>query len=72
MRFDRVNAHFNELKKAVASQKVMVLGEREKARETHVLVRGVWDQKGEIVQPGLPAAISAGASAEAKDTSRPG
>jgi hypothetical protein len=60
LRFDRVNAHVNEVKKNVASQKVMVLGEREKPRETHVLVRGVWDQKGEVVQPGLPAAISGG------------
>lgn len=58
LRFDRVNAHFNELKKSSGSQKVMVLGEREKPRETHVLVRGVWDQKGAVVQPGLPAALS--------------
>ncbi len=65
VRFERMKAHFDELKQAIASQKVMVLGEREKTRETHVLVRGVWDNKGEVVQPGLPAAIRGGASKEA-------
>lgn len=36
---------------------VMVLGERKKRRKTHVLVRGVWDQRGKEVQPRIPAAI---------------
>lgn len=39
-------------------QKVMVLRERDEARETHVLVRGVWDQKGSSVTRGLPSSLS--------------
>lgn len=46
---DRVESYV----KANQVQKVMVLGERERARETHVLLRGVWDQKGDSVEPGF-------------------
>jgi len=37
---------------------VMVLKDRAKPRETHVLLRGVWDQKGEVVKPAIPVALS--------------
>jgi hypothetical protein len=54
---DRVQVHFKEAEKGAGAQNVMVLGERKETRETHVLLRGVWDQKGELVQPALPAAL---------------
>jgi hypothetical protein len=46
-----------QLKEVEAARKVnvMVLADREKPRETHVLLRGVWDKKGEVVAPGVPA-----------------
>ena len=36
---------------------VMVMGEREEPRVTHVLDRGVYDAPAEPVQPGIPAAL---------------
>ena len=48
----------DEFRKAAGKLNVQVLGQREKPRETHVLERGVWDAKGEPVQPGvLPAVL---------------
>jgi hypothetical protein len=46
-----------EAKKAAGEVPVMVLAERAEPRPTHVLVRGVWDAKGESVEPGVPAAV---------------
>ncbi|MEN1681292.1 MAG: PSD1 and planctomycete cytochrome C domain-containing protein [Planctomycetota bacterium] len=43
-----------ELKAEAEPRSVMVLRRREKPRKTHVLVRGVWDAKGDEVVPGLP------------------
>jgi len=37
---------------------IMILKERAEPRETHVLLRGVWDQKGDVVEPALPVALS--------------
>lgn len=37
--------------------KVMVMHDREQPRDTFVLQRGVWDQHGEQVTPGVPAAV---------------
>jgi len=36
----------------------MVLAERPEPRETHLLVRGVWDKKGTVVQRDVPPAIA--------------
>lgn len=47
-----------EAKKAAEILDVMVLTEREKPRDTHVLVRGVWDKKGDRVDRGVPDAIA--------------
>ena len=44
--------------KATESLQVMVLRERKERRETHTLLRGVWDKKGETVAAGTPAALS--------------
>jgi hypothetical protein len=47
-----------DLKKQSGPRKVMVLKEREKPRDTHVLLRGVWDAKGDVVQPAvLPSVL---------------
>ena len=43
---------------------VQVLAEREQKRTTHVLRRGVWDDRGEIVTPGVPHSILARDEAE--------
>lgn len=54
-----VNAN-NELKGARNGwkmQKVQVLGERGGPRDSHILVRGVWDAKGEKVPLAVPRAI---------------
>jgi hypothetical protein len=37
--------------------RVMVMQERPQPRETHVLVRGAWDKKGERVGPGVPGLL---------------
>jgi hypothetical protein len=43
--------------KAAAKVEVMVLAERASPRTTHVLLRGVWDAKGDAVRPGTPAVL---------------
>ncbi len=43
--------------KAARKVDVMVLAEREQPRTTHLLLRGVWDAKGDVVAPGAPAAL---------------
>ena len=50
-------ARVADYERASKPQKVMVLAERREKRETNVLVRGVWDQKGELVSRGVPAAF---------------
>lgn len=37
---------------------VMVLAERAQPRDTHVLLRGVWDKKGDVVKPDVIPAIA--------------
>ncbi|NOX98394.1 MAG: DUF1549 domain-containing protein, partial [Verrucomicrobia bacterium] len=46
-----------EVQKRNKELSVMVLGERKEKRDSHVLVRGVWDAKGEKVNPGILPAI---------------
>lgn len=47
----------SQLKKEKEPRRVMVLAEREEPRQTHVLVRGVWDAKGDSVQPAVLPSI---------------
>jgi len=54
---DRARRQLDEVTKAKKVD-VMVLAERKEPRTTHVLVRGVWDRKGERVERGVPEAIS--------------
>jgi len=55
---DRANAQLKEVQAAAGKLNVMVLAERKEPRDTHVLVRGVWDKKGDVVQRDVPAAIA--------------
>lgn len=55
----RARRQLGEVKKAAEPLSVMVLSAREEPRETHVLVRGVWDQKGEVVRAAVPPAVLA-------------
>ncbi|MCE9632379.1 MAG: PSD1 and planctomycete cytochrome C domain-containing protein [Planctomycetia bacterium] len=53
---DRASRQLAEAKAAV-NVDVMVLAERPQPRTTHVLLRGVWDAKGDAVTPGTPAVL---------------
>lgn len=65
---ENAQSQLAEVKKRNQELAVMVLGERKKARDSHVLVRGVWDAKGEKVKPGiLPAILPL---ADSKDLTR--
>jgi hypothetical protein len=55
---DRALAQLQEAKAAANPLNVMVLAERPQPRDTHILVRGVWDKKGALVQPDVPPAIA--------------
>lgn len=54
----RAEDQLKEVNAAAKTLNVMVLAERKVPRDTHVLVRGVWDKKGEKVAPGVPVAIA--------------
>lgn len=53
----RAAAQLNEVRRAAGKQRVMVLEERSEPRTTHVLVRGVWDHKGDEVLADVPKAL---------------
>ncbi|MCX6607293.1 MAG: PSD1 and planctomycete cytochrome C domain-containing protein [Acidobacteria bacterium] len=53
---DRAQSQFDEVK-ASTKVNVMVLAERATPRESHILLRGVWDKKGEVVTPNVLPAI---------------
>lgn len=55
--YDGAKAQQNEVRKARGGLNVMVMGEREEPRNTHVLVRGVWDAHGDEVAMGVPEAV---------------
>ncbi|WP_133796446.1 PSD1 and planctomycete cytochrome C domain-containing protein [Prosthecobacter fusiformis] len=54
----RASSQLKEVKAAAGKLNVMVLSERKEPRETHVLLRGVWDKHGERVTQDVPAAIA--------------
>lgn len=56
---DRATRQLNEVQNAAKKIDVMVLAERAEPRPTHVLLRGVWDKKGDLVERDVPAAIAA-------------
>ncbi|APZ91533.1 PSD1 and planctomycete cytochrome C domain-containing protein [Fuerstiella marisgermanici] len=49
-RLQAANKQLAELKSQQSPRNVMVLAERKERRETHVLLRGVWDAKGDVVE----------------------
>ena len=67
---DRANRQLSEVQAAAKKLNVMVLAERKEPRDTHVLVRGVWDKKGDKVTRGVLASV--GAPALGEDKSRLG
>ena len=59
-RNDRFRSQLSSVKKAAGDVNVMILKEREKPRTTHILERGVWDQKGdEVTRSVLPVVLEA-------------
>jgi len=64
---DRATVQLKEVTAAAGKLNVMVLAERKEARDTHILLRGVWDKKGEVVQRDVPAAIAAWPEGAARD-----
>ncbi len=54
---DRATDQLKEVQAAAKKVDVMVLAERAEPRPTHVLVRGVWDKKGDVVERNVPPAI---------------
>ncbi len=54
---NRAERQLASVKRAAGKQDVMVLSRRDEPRQTFVLERGVWDQKGDEVEPGVPSAI---------------
>ena len=56
---DEAVRQYADAKRASGKLGVQVLAERKEPRDTHVLVRGVWDAKGDIVQRSvLPAVLA--------------
>ena len=55
---DRSSKHLKDMKRFEDKVEVMVLAEKSPPRETHVLVRGVWDQKGPTVERNVPNAVA--------------
>ena len=64
---DRAKKQLAEIKKASGKVNVMVLADRKEARDTFVLVRGVWDKHGDKVQHDVPAAIAPWPSTEPRN-----
>ncbi|MFP6766325.1 MAG: DUF1549 domain-containing protein, partial [Planctomycetaceae bacterium] len=57
-RNNRIRGQLSAAEKAAGGVNVMVLSERKEPRQTHVLVRGVWNSKGPAVPRGvLPAVL---------------
>ena len=57
--FDQANEQLKRCQRAAKDLQITVLSERSERRPTHVLTRGVWDQHGEAVEPGVLPAIEA-------------
>ena len=62
---DRANRHLTEMKKTDKVE-VMVLAERKQPRDTHVLLRGVWDKKGDKIERDVFNVLAAWPAGEEK------
>ncbi|MCA9228193.1 MAG: DUF1553 domain-containing protein, partial [Planctomycetales bacterium] len=65
---DQANRQLAELKRAAGELNVMVLAERKEPRPTHILERGVWDKKGDVVQRRFPVALEKSDPTSANDS----
>jgi len=54
---DRANRHLSEVNKMTGNIRVQILKRKDEPRTSHVLVRGVWDKKGDVVTPNVPSAF---------------
>ncbi|MEE2935182.1 MAG: PSD1 and planctomycete cytochrome C domain-containing protein [Planctomycetota bacterium] len=54
---EKASRQVNTAKNAAGDLRVTVLSERSEPRKTHVLVRGVWNQHGDEVQPSVLTAV---------------
>ncbi len=54
----RAESQLADLSKFAKGVDVMVLAEKDKPRDTHVLIRGVWDRKGDKVDRDVPGAVA--------------
>ena len=59
-RLESARKQLKSLRDQSKPRSVMVLKQREESRKTHLLVRGVWDAKGEEVKPGFLPSIYEG------------
>ena len=55
---DAARRQVSEVKKASGKLNVQVLAKRKEPRSTHVLIRGVWDAKGDAVEPDVLPAVA--------------
>lgn len=65
-RLERATRHASEMKKLADKVEVMVLAERKQPRDTHVLIRGVWDKRGEKVERDALTQLAPWPAGEAK------
>lgn len=63
---DRAQRQLDEVKNS-GQVDVMVLAERPQPRTSHILLRGVWDKKGEVVTPEILPAIAPWPAGEPKN-----
>ncbi len=57
-RFNAAKKQLNSLRSEEKPRSVMVLRERKESRTTNILIRGVWDAKGDVVKPAaLPSIL---------------
>lgn len=53
----QAQAQLNEFKSAAGDKRVMILSERSETRPSHILLRGVWDAKGDTVGTAVPPVL---------------
>ncbi len=58
--WDEATRQLATFRKAAGDLNVMILQQRAEPRETHILQRGVWDKKGDLVTANFPEAILPG------------
>ena len=54
---NQAQAQLSEFKSAAGDKRVMVLSERAEPRKNHILLRGVWDARGDEVVAGVPPVL---------------